>query len=90
MDHVFLVLFTRTMRVVMGTYFVKILLITHVVLNKLNSMKKLRTGQLCTINGHIYQVKKDWCITCAFSKTRCTNIPCISTIGWNNCFKLIK
>ena len=90
MDHVFLVLFTRKMRVVMGTYFVKILLITHVVLNKLNSMKKLRTGQLCTINGHIYQVKKDWCITCAFSKTRCTNIPCISTIGWNNCIKLIK
>ena len=78
------------MRVVMGTYFVKILLITHVVLNKLNSMKKLRTGQLCTINGHIYQVKKDWCITCAFSKPKCPNIPCISTIGWNNCFKLIK
>lgn len=53
-------------------------------------MKKLRIGQLCTINGHIYQVTRDLCMNCAFRKISCTDIRCISIIGWDNCFKLIK
>ena len=56
-------------------------------------MKHLKPGQLCTINGYIYQAKKGCCDTCSlYRKDECSQgqIDCMSILDCGIHFKLIK
>ena len=58
-------------------------------------MKKLKPGQLCTIDKHKYKVIESdgLCFSCSFyKKNEFTNgcVLCIHTISNSCCFKLIK
>jgi hypothetical protein len=56
-------------------------------------MKRLKPGQLCTINGHVFQVKEGSCDNCSLrNKDECSKgqIDCVSIIGTCTNFKLIK
>ena len=56
-------------------------------------IKPLKPGQLCTINGHVYQVKEGSCDNCSLlNKDECSKgfVPCIPLIGATNYLKLIK
>ena len=56
-------------------------------------IKPLKIGQLCTMNGHVYQAKKGHCADCDLcneAECRDGQIDCLSIIKTNIRFKRIK
>lgn len=58
--------------------------------------KKYKLGQLITIDGHVYRVKKEnengWCKNCAFNDVHCEDMfpNCSAKIGPSNYLELVK